>query len=50
MVREGYSRSLKEEPELASVGRRRHEEGRERILARGNSMCKILGQEDEFGH
>lgn len=30
MVREGYSRSLKEEQELASVGRRRKEEGEER--------------------
>ena len=50
MVREDYSRSLKEEQELASVGRRRKEEGRKSILARGNSMDKTLGQEEKFGH
>lgn len=30
MVREGYSRSLKGEQELASIGRRRKEEGEEK--------------------
>ena len=33
MVREGYSRSRKEEQELASVGRRRKEEGEERYFS-----------------
>lgn len=56
MVREGYSRSLKEELELAGVGRRRQEEGEDKHSSQreqhvenpgaGRQVCAFDGQNE----